>query len=67
MIVGCYTMHLYCDGPGPHGYGTMPLELTGRTEGECFAQSRKKGWKIDNHEHKAYCPKCKPKKTKEPQ
>lgn len=58
MIVGCYTMHLYCDGPRKHDYGTMPLELVGETEGACFARARKHGWRIDKHVHKAYCPAC---------
>lgn len=62
MIVGCYDMHLYCDGGGdsygancPHTQGV--LELTGKNERECLKQARDLGWtfKLDS---KAYCAGC---------
>ncbi len=66
MIVGCYSMDLYCEnaeasstvcrvGWGYHG----PPVYTGRTEAECIRQARGDGWLITNDRpRKAYCPKC---------
>ena len=58
MIVGCYSMDLYCDfGPHPIGYD-FPHQFTGRTEAECFRNSKKRGWKIYPAQRKAKCPRC---------
>lgn len=48
MIVGCYTVHLYCDHPDAAQYKCTewPGEFTGQTERECLAEARKAGWKI---------------------
>lgn len=71
MITGCYDMHLYCrhenlplsyvmdyeDCPlGHHRYGEFPHQFTGRTEGDCKAQARKRGWKFSKGD--ATCPRC---------
>lgn len=65
MIVGCYTLDLYCDHPkhkdnveiskrGAHQY-------TGITGGECRQAARRDGWKIRNNV--AICPICANKDT----
>lgn len=67
MIVGCYSLHLYCDfGKGPEGDQThggvrfleFPHEFTGKTESACLKEARKAGWKIYPAQRKAKCPKC---------
>lgn len=69
MIVGCYTMHLYCDtgnsepgmpgdGAGPHNYEDPGQgEFVGRTEADCLRQARAKGWRFDR-KRRAFCPRC---------
>ena len=58
MIVGCYSIDLYCDfGPHPVGYG-FPHQFTGQTEAVCFREARKKGWRIYRKQGKAKCPRC---------
>lgn len=52
MIVGCYSMDLYCE--NAHVY-------TGETWGECVRDARRDGWKI-TPDRKAYCPNCSGKK-----
>lgn len=57
MIVGCYTLHLYCDavadngGPLVHPRGAEVNyvsqhegEFTGRTDRDCRRLARKAGW-----------------------
>lgn len=69
MIVGCYSVDLYCDNEdrtgdkrckrrnGPLRYGSD--QYTGETEGECLRQARKEGWKFTrDRPRKAYCPAC---------
>lgn len=61
MIVGCYTLDLYCDTPDcSHNtrLGWIPDTYTGQTEGQCNKQARADGWKIKRKEGKAYCPDC---------
>lgn len=59
MIVGCYSLHLYCDfDRHEKDTHTFPHEFTGRTEGECFKDARSKGWKIYPKDDKAKCPRC---------
>lgn len=65
MIVGCYTLHLYCDfeRDGKHGGVETykigwPAEFTGKTESECLKEARKAGWRIFKAEGKAKCPRC---------
>ena len=67
MIVGCYSMHLYCDkssiAPGEvyddlgHIYHEFPHEFSGRTEAECKKSARERGWKFTGA-GEAHCPKC---------
>lgn len=73
MIVGCYTVHLYCDfgkegkrkGDSYKLHGGIEayklehvMEFTGRTEGACFKEARKRGWRIYKAQGKAKCPSC---------
>lgn len=51
MIVGCYTLHLYCRHAGGksdnrHLYGLSPAEFTGRTYSECRRTAMKHGWRF---------------------
>ncbi len=66
MIVGCYSMDLYCDTAQEDRskcrvgweYNGPPV-YTGRTESECLREARKDGWLFTrDRPRKAYCPKC---------
>lgn len=67
MIVGCYSVDLYCDGREGgidpvcrvgYGYAGPPV-YTGETEGECLRQARRDGWTFTReHPRKAYCLSC---------
>ena len=64
MIVGCYTLHLYCDDPThfarrndrPWRESSLDAEFTGNTETDCKRQARAKGWKFKADE--CTCPYC---------
>lgn len=63
MIIGGYTLHLYCDAfiAGPprdpiHGWGDFPHEYCGETRSECIANARCDGWLISKK--RQLCPKC---------
>lgn len=70
MIVGCYSLDLYCDNPletyfgqgatpiGFHGFDEFPHQFIAETGENCRQQARKRGWKLDLQNHKAYCPRC---------
>jgi len=49
-IVGCYSVHLYCDHPdaAKHVCPDFPAEFTGKSERNCLAEARKHGWKISS-------------------
>lgn len=73
MIVGCYTLDLYCrfdgtsDGPQAgtvvHGYNSQPHQFTGPTLSNCRAQARKRGWTFEDDDD-ATCPMCNRRKAK---
>lgn len=51
MLVGCYTLHLYCDIRGcsknsDTGYH-CPAQYTGETMTECVKAAIADGWRID--------------------
>lgn len=52
MIVGCYTLDLYCDNADSlhtwHELNAMPHQFTGDTRQYCYRQARKKGWTIND-------------------
>jgi hypothetical protein len=66
MIVGCYTLDLYCDRDNPdgytiadipeHGFREFPHQFTGHTEGVCMRDAKRRGWRFQDG--KAYCPRC---------
>lgn len=60
MIVGCYTLDLYCDSKREHHYQednvSFGKQYTGRNERECWQQARADGWKKQGVY--AFCPKC---------
>lgn len=67
MIVGCYTLDLYCDVPlddwrhrvntgYTRGYGVA--QYTGKTGSGCRVQARYDGWKLDLAAGTATCPTC---------
>ena len=59
MIVGCYSLHLYCSRDNPeHGFGEFPHQFTGETGKECRAKARICGWRLDMKSNTAVCPKC---------
>lgn len=71
-LVGCYSLHIYCD--DPNHKSTRPgksdaAEFTAHTEGRCLKEARKGGWLIDKFKPgregsgHAICPKC---RRKEP-
>ena len=67
MIVGGYTLDLYCDSEKcPVGFKAGRWSFTGPTKARCMREARKGGWKI--RLGKAICPKCAvarhPKETK---
>lgn len=67
MIVGCYSVDLYCDNTEgkkcPSPWSSFPWVYTGETQGECLRQARKAGWRFSRERpRKAYCPKCKRRK-----
>lgn len=59
MIVGCYSLDLYCDNEaGPHKYDEFPAVYTAQTGSKCRRLARKDGWKLDINGGKAACPRC---------
>lgn len=59
MIVGCYTLHLYCDTKlAAHRNVPFPGEYCGETASECRQLARKVGWKLDLAKGTATCPNC---------
>ena len=60
MIVGCYTLDLYCSKKGCTK--PMPHQFTEQTEGECIREARKKGWSVSKATQ--LCPACSGKEPK---
>lgn len=69
MIVGCYTLDLYCKntltgGAKEHTCARSPYEAnepgqwTGRTYTICRAAARKDGWRFDPNDADVTCPWC---------
>lgn len=66
MIVGAYSINLYCDNwreqsdnigrDGVHELGEFPHEFAGHSKLDCFRQARAIGWKIGKE--RQTCPKC---------
>ena len=63
MIVGCYSMDLYCSNDarcvgeiGPYQRQVRFCGFTGETAAQCRKEARKIGWKFINGD--VICPKC---------
>jgi len=61
MIVGCYTLDLYCENDGQypdgiHSYDEFPHTYSHENGSQCRSAARKDGWKLT--QGKAICPKC---------
>lgn len=60
MIVGGYSLHLYCDcNLATHPFDAFPDEYVGETEGQTRREARNAGW-ILTRDRKAICPLCAP-------
>jgi hypothetical protein len=58
MIVGCYTLDLYCElETEDHEYKEFPHEYTDEYGSKCRSDARKSGW-ILRRDGTAICPKC---------
>lgn len=70
MIVGCYSMDLYCDGATCRGR-RLPVQGEAKYDGErvrdqftgpnlAYASrvARQAGWKLDHKGSRAWCPHC---------
>lgn len=59
MIVGCYSLDLYCDGNGGgHVYNEFPHFFVGKSASSCYRQARRAGWRLSIRSGVAICPKC---------
>lgn len=70
MLVGCYSIHLYCTNAEKEkgektcnvGWGyDGPAEYTGETLNQCIKEARKDGWYISRNARGpriTYCPDC---------
>lgn len=61
MIVGGYSLHLYCDDPShkvrhPHQFQSLDAEIDGPNELDCRRQARARGWLF--RAGKCICPVC---------
>lgn len=66
MIVGCYTLDLYCDTPDcPNatcryaggGERAPPAQFTAEFGSVCRERARKRGWTL-KRDGRAFCPDC---------
>ena len=61
MIVGCYSLDLYCDNRECKSVSRFRMEpdvYTGRTFAGCSRKAKKDGWKIDSRRRWCICPAC---------
>ena len=63
MIVGGYSLHLYCDNVlhafrHPDKVGSLDAEFAGHERADCRKDAKAKGWKLDFKKGTACCPKC---------
>ena len=67
MIVGCYSMHLYCEQEQCPANGALrgvytPTEFSGRTRAECTREARRDGWLVNHKANKCWCKEHRPKR-----
>ena len=64
MIVGGYSMDLYCDkagcNNGHRGSNMGEVQYVGETRSECVREARRDGWRFSRSKSpkEAYCPEC---------
>jgi hypothetical protein len=65
MIVGCYSLELYCENQpdrqkpdSVHGYEEFPSVYAAQRREDCERAARKDGWMINNKTGVCLCPKC---------
>lgn len=63
MIVGVYSLDLYCENEGEYNDGIHPFRYllhsyVGETRQECFRKARANGWKLNFRKGTAICPIC---------
>lgn len=68
MIVGGYSLHLYCDTDGCKNQNARPTqdstgaaapgEFNGDTKNECVKAARRRGWSLSFLTGRATCPDC---------
>jgi len=61
MIVGNYTLNLYCRNRGKpgHAYQAHPVEFIAEEHGsEARRLARQDGWRLDLRTNEATCPDC---------
>lgn len=63
MIVGCYTLNLYCSKQGEwddgiHEYKEFPHEYTSEFGTRARRRARRDGWTLNINKGVALCPKC---------
>lgn len=63
MIVGCYTLDLYCDGPDHYKDGldfakTDVYQFTAQNGSAARREARREGWLLDEKADRALCPRC---------
>jgi len=61
VIIGGYTLDLYCDGPRhrelhPNKLGSCDASFAGPTKSDCTKQACEKGWKLTGD--KCLCRRC---------
>jgi hypothetical protein len=51
-LVGCYTVHLYCDSDEEHRFPDCDFrEFAGHNEMECVREARACGWRVSFSRH----------------
>lgn len=63
MIVGGYTLHLYCDSPFKHSYGDVgtyenPANYVSHDGATCRQHARRDRWRLSLVHNLALCPAC---------
>lgn len=56
MIVGGYTLDLYCDSEKEHPYQKDSVSVAGINGADARKKARKWGWVINDRDGTCYCP-----------
>ena len=68
MIVGCYSLDLYCDDPRHLAWRDKhhPGSFGGHTFGQAVKEARAAGWLVNTRDGRAICPLHHPRRTPDP-